>query len=955
MIPIPRPGNCLNRIRMNLGLIGRVNRSSFNHVISGYRFYQTKDVFGVKPFDKDRAATEMLIKRIVTNEQSTSYLTLVVDEFRAKGHLLAATNPLGPSSPSEPNHSSTELLRRFIEQYQDDHHTEINANDYTNLNLGRCSLGHLVRTLESVYCSTVGVEFMHLSDLGEREWFASEWEKIGLNENHLTEQEAQQMAIILMKSELFDKFVATKFPTVKRYSAEGAEAMLVSLDTILRTACNKYSIWSAIIGMPHRGRLNFLDILLKYPAATQFRKMSGLSEFDLTIENIKTTGDVLSHLFTTVRLNYAPEKQISVSLLPNPSHLEAVSPVVMGKARSKAMRWKEGSYGLDNKESAILPIQIHGDAAFSGQGVIMETLALSGTPNFTVNGSLHLIVNNSIGYTTPGQVVGRSSAYCSDVIKMIDAPCIHVNGDCPEDVIKVSKLALKYRQTFCKDIAIDLSCFRRWGHNELDDPTMTNPVMYKWIHSRSSTMPTTVSDKYLPAEVKESESKKYWDSLNDAHKSRESYVADNGDLQGVWSSCVRPGVNVITTWDTGVPLDVLSYVGHQSVTIPEGFNLHPNLAKVLVSDRLKRLQSPVNEPSIDWSTSETLALGSLLYQGINVRLSGQDVGRGTFSQRHAMLVDQTSGKLYIPLNNLSSSLSPSTSNPLGSLEVANSILSEEAVLAFEYGFSVDSPNNMVLWEAQFGDFFNGAQIILDTFVSSGEAKWLLQSGLTILLPHGYDGAGPEHSSCRLERFLQMSDSSETGLTGDAVNWSIANVTTPAQYFHLLRRQMIRNYRKPLVLASPKLLLRHPACVSPLNTFGPGNHFQSILPDPRNPLSPQRIIFCSGKHYYTLDEERVNRKLVNKVIIIRLEELSPFPTIQISKQLSKLSNIKDIVWSQEEHRNMGAWTYIKPRFENNLGIKIKYAGRDVSSVPAVGIGAIYKQQSKSIVDQTFEGL
>uniref|UniRef100_T1KKH1 Transketolase-like pyrimidine-binding domain-containing protein n=1 Tax=Tetranychus urticae TaxID=32264 RepID=T1KKH1_TETUR len=850
MILLPRPSH-LNRIKVNLGLIFRNNnlhRNNYQPI--GHRWYHTKDVFGVKSFDKDRIATEMLIKRIVTNERSTSFVNMVVDEFRSKGHLLASTNPLGPSKAIEPNHSSTELLRRYIEQYQDDHHTEINANDYTNLDLGRCSLGELIRTLETVYCSSVGVEFMHLSDLGEREWFGSEWEKIGLSENKLTDQEIREMSLILLKSELFDKFVATKFPTVKRYSAEGAESMLISLDTILKTACVDYSVWSAIIGMPHRGRLNTLDILLQYPAAIQFRKMSGLSEFDLSSENIKTTGDVLSHLYTTVRLNYSPEKQISVSLLPNPSHLEAISPVVMGKARSKAMRWKEGSYGADNKGSAILPIQIHGDAAFSGQGIIMETLALSGTPNFTVNGSLHLIVNNLIGYTTPGQLVGRSSAYCSDVMKAIDAPCIHVNGDCPEDVIKVSKLALKYRQTFGKDIAIDLTCFRRWGHNELDDPTMTNPVMYKRIHSRPSTMPSAISDKHLTASEKETETKAYWDKLNEAYKSRESYVPSNPDLQGVWSTCVRPQSNMITSWDTGVPLDLLKYVGKQSVTIPEGFNLHPNLSKVLVTDRLKRLDSSSGS-LIDWSTGEALALGSMLYQGINVRISGQDVGRGTFAQRHAMLVDQETGKLYIPLNNLTAGTE--TAN-LGSLEVANSILSEEAVLAFEYGFSVDSPNNLVIWEAQFGDFFNGAQIILDTFVSSGEAKWLLQSGLVILLPHGYDGAGPEHSSCRLERFLQMSDSSETAVTGDSINWSIANVTTPSQYFHLLRRQMMRNYRKPLILASPKLLLRHPACKSSLDSFGPGNCFQPILDDPRNPTSPQKIVFCSGKHYYTLDEE-----------------------------------------------------------------------------------------------------
>lgn len=597
----------------------------------GHRSYHAKDIFGVKPFANKSRLNEFVINRVVTNDQKNSYISQLVDEFRAKGHFLASINPLtNYKNEDYIFENQTGLLNHLIDIYKDDL-TEINSSDYIYPDLGRCTLSSLTSALAKVYCSNVGVEFMHISDIGEREWLACEWEKVALDyENAVSDQERARMAELVLKSELYDKFVGLKFPTVKRYSGEGAESMLVSLDTILRKACNEFQIRSAIIGMPHRGRLNTLDLLLGFPAALTFRKMSGLAEFDLSrVPNC--TGDVLSHLFITNKLVYDcgqscdPESEsnkITVSLLPNPSHLETVAPVVCGKARSKAMRAKDGPYGIENRASLVLPIQIHGDASFTGQGVTMETLSMSKVPNFTVNGSIHIIVNNQLGYTTPAHV-GRSSAYCSDVLKMIDGPCIHVNGDSTDDVIKASILALKYRQTFGKDVALDIVCFRRWGHNELDDPTITNPLMYKEIHSRSQTMPQLAANQVLGPDKAKRITEEYQGYLNDQFKQRETYSPQNPDLEGVWSTCSYPSQDSISTWDTGLPLDVLLHVGRQSVTIPDNFVVHSNLKKVFIQDRLNRLSG--RQP-IDWATAEALALGSLLYQSYNVRISGQDVG-----------------------------------------------------------------------------------------------------------------------------------------------------------------------------------------------------------------------------------------------------------------------------------------------------------------------------------------
>ena len=548
-----------------------------------------------------------------------------------------------------------------------------------------------------------------------------------------------------------------------------------------------------------------------------FRKMKGLPEFP---PEQSGAGDVLSHLVASVDID-----SVHVTMLPNPSHLEAVNPVAVGKTRGRHMTRGQGEYSEEGRMGdTALCVQIHGDAALAGQGINQETLQIANVPHYSVGGSLHLVINNQVGFTTPGDR-GRSSRHCTDIAKQIGAPVIHVNGDHPEDVIRATQVAMEYRQQFRKDIFVNLICFRRWGHNELDDPTFTNPALYSVINSRRS-VPDLYRDQLVStgvmseSEVSEAVSA-HMNMLNDHFKAMDSYTPVRSNLAGAWSG-LKEATGDLTTWDTGVGADVLKYVGSQSVKYPDSFNVHSHLKKHHIEGRIKKLEAGAG---IDWGTAEALALGSLLYQGHNVRISGQDVGRATFSHRHAMLVDQDTNEIFIPFNSMEGGEG-------GKIEIANSILSEEAVMAFEYGMSVENPNNLIIWEAQFGDFFNGAQIILDTFVSSGESKWGLQSGLVMLLPHGMDGAGPEHSSCRVERFLQMSDSAESRADGDNVNWEVVHPTTAAQYFHLLRRQQVRNYRKPLVVVAPKTLLRLPAAASSLHDMAPGTSFQQVLPDTR---------------------------------------------------------------------------------------------------------------------------
>nr|XP_056703211.1 2-oxoadipate dehydrogenase complex component E1 [Euleptes europaea] len=813
------------------------------------------------------------------------------------------------------------------------------------LNIGKeeASLDEITSYLDDIYCGHISIETSQLSSMQEREWIGKRFEE--LKQEAFTTEEKKHLSRLMLESQEFDHFLASKFATVKRYGGEGAESMMGFFHELLKL-CSYSGVMEIVLGMPHRGRLNLLTGLLHAPPELIFRKMRGLSEFP---ENSSAIGDVLSHLTASVDLDFGFHRPIHVILLPNPSHLEAINPVAVGKTRGRQQSLLDGDYSLDGSAQPgdkVICLQVHGDASFSGQGIVPETFTLSNVPHFRVGGSIHLIVNNQLGYTTPAER-GRSSLYCSDIGKIVGAAIIHVNGDYPEEVIRAARLAVEYQRHFRKDVIVDLLCYRQWGHNELDEPFFTNPTMYKIIRARKS-IPDTYKDilvtQGLMTEDEVSEIKmSYYAKMSEHLANKTSYAPPPTNLQAHWSGMVEPSAR-ITRWDTGMPVPLLQFIGVQSVAVPEELQLHSHILKTHAQARILKLEEGMK---LDWATAEVLAFGSLLSQGFNIRLSGQDVGRGTFSHRHAMLVCQETGETYIPLNHMSP-------DQKGFLEVSNSPLSEEAVLGFEYGMSIENPKLLPIWEAQFGDFFNGAQIIFDTFISGGEAKWLLQSGIVILLPHGYDGAGPEHSSCRIERFLQMCDSSEEGVDGDHVNMSVVHPTTPAQYFHLLRRQMVRNFRKPLIVASPKILLRLPAAVSSLLEMAPGTAFKPVIGDSSvDPKNVSRVVLCSGKHYYALAKQReMLEEKKQDTAIIRVEELCPFPLEALQQEMNKFTNAKVFIWSQEEPQNMGPWTFVSPRFEKQLACKLCLVSRPPLPAPAVGIGMLHQKQREELLARTF---
>eukprot|EP00795_Rhopilema_esculentum_P002591 gene2591-786_t len=710
---------------------------------------------------------------IIQNKAENANLIRFVEAYRHYGHENANLDPLN--------------IRKRCDLYLNPNLynlQETGSDKFYNLagvvNIPEKANGTLMdvkKHLDETYCGMLSAEFTHIKDENERNWFASKIEES--RAWVLSDEEKKKMALEMLKSQAFDQFVGKKFMTLKRYSGEGAESMIAFMDEAFASSAS-YGLEDIIMCIPHRGRQNLLVGLLNYSPTQMFSKMKGNPEFS---SDLKYTGDVLSHLYTSTDLEYG-DRTLHVSMLPNPSHLEAANPVAVGKARAKQLQHSEGHYGDGSTQMGdkVLCLQIHGDAAVCAQGIVMETLCLANLQHFDVGGSLHLIVNNQLGFTTPAER-GSSAANVSDIIKFIGCPIIHVNGDNPEEVARACKLALAYRMEFRKDVIVNLLCFRRWGHNELDDPTFTNPSMYKIIHNRKSVpdlyAEKLIEEKVAPPEFFADQLLQYNEELSQALTTSDNYKPENFHFKDLWSGYQQARDDAVTTWSTGCEADLLRFVGSKSVGFPEDFDIHNHLKKTHCDARVNKLNEGKN---IDWATAEALAFGTLLHDGYNIRLCGQDVGRGTFSHRHCMLIDQETDELFVPLNHM-------TEDQQSFLEVANSPLSEEAVLAFEYGMSLNSPKNLVVWEAQFGDFFNGAQIIIDTFITGGELKWILQSGMVMLLPHGYDGAGPEHSSCRLERFLQLSDSKEDAVDSDNINYAIANPTTPAQYFHLLRRQV----------------------------------------------------------------------------------------------------------------------------------------------------------------------
>jgi 2-oxoglutarate dehydrogenase E1 component len=794
-------------------------------------------------------------------------------------------------------------------------------------------LGQVLAVLDKTYAGTIGFEYMHISDPEQRAWMQ---ERIEGTEIQFTEQGKRAILSKLIESEGAERFLNVKYTGTKRFGLDGGESMVPALEQIIKRG-GQLGVREIVIGMPHRGRLNVLATVMAKPWRAIFNEFRGGSAHP---DDVEGSGDVKYHLGASSDREF-DDNRVHLSLTANPSHLEIVDPVVLGKVRAKQ------DQAGDTERKTIMPLLLHGDAAFAGQGVVAECLGLSGLRGHRTGGSIHFIVNNQIGFTTAPRF-SRSSPYPSDVAKMIDAPIFHVNGDDPEAVVHVTKIATEFRQRFGKPVVIDMFCYRRHGHNEADEPAFTQPLMYQRIAEHPRVV-EIYADRLLKEGLVSKEEvdglqAKFRDFLEEEFLAGETYRPNRADwLDGRWSGIgfaeegARRGL-------TGVDLDVLREVGHKLTEIPPTLTPHKTIARIMSTRR----QSIDEGKGIDWATAESLAYGTLLVEGFKIRLSGQDSERGTFSHRHSVLMDQVNENKYTPLKHLG--------KEQGDFEVINSMLSEEAVLGFEYGYSLAEPNALVLWEAQFGDFANGAQVIIDQFISSGERKWLRMSGLVLLLPHGYEGQGPEHSSARLERYLQLCAED---------NWQVVNCTTPANYFHVLRRQLHRQFRKPLVLMTPKSLLRHKKVKSDIADFGPDSSFHRLLWDNAERIadSPiklvpdseiRRVVLCSGKVYYDLEAERETRG-TSDVYLLRMEQLYPFPARALIQELGRFKDA-EIVWCQEEPKNMGAWSFVDPNLSwvlDHIDAKhrrARYAGRPSSAATATGLMSKHVRELKALLNE-----
>jgi len=857
---------------------------------------------------------------------------MLIRAYRMRGHFHAKLDPLG----IEPARDREELDPRSYGFVDGDFERKIFLDHV--LGLEYATLREIVAICERTYCQTLGVEFMHITNAAQKSWIQ---ERIEGPDKEISFTREGRRAILnkLIEAEGFEKFCDLKFTGTKRFGLDGAESLIPALEQIIKRGGN-LGVKEIVIGMPHRGRLNVLTQVMAKPHRALFHEFKGGSANPDAVEG---SGDVKYHLGASSDREF-DNNRIHLSLTANPSHLEIVDPVVLGKVRAK-----QDQHGdPPDQRISVLPLLMHGDAAFAGQGVVAECFGLSDLKGYRTGGSLHFIVNNQIGFTTYPRY-SRSSPYPSDVAKMIDAPIFHVNGDDPEAVVFAAKVAIEFRQKFHKPVVIDMFCYRRHGHNEGDEPMFTQPVMYKKIATHPGTV--EIYSKRLIAdgvmtEGEVEKAKADWRARLDAElEAGSGYKPNKADwLDGKWAGFKsadaeedpRRGV-------TGVDIAVLKDIGRKITKVPDGFRAHRTVQRFL-ENRAKAIDSGIG---IDWATGEGLAFCTLLQEGHHVRLSGQDSERGTFSQRHSVLIDQEDESRYTPFNHLG--------GDQGHYEVINSLLSEEAVLGFEYGYSLAEPNALAIWEAQFGDFANGAQVLFDQFISSGERKWLRMSGLVCMLPHGYEGQGPEHSSARLERFLQMCAED---------NMQVVYPTTPANFFHVLRRQLHREIRKPLILMTPKSLLRHKRAVSRLYEMGENTTFHRILyddaqmlPDEKIKLVPddkiRRIVLCSGKVYYDLYEEREKRG-IDDVYLMRVEQLYPVPLKALVAELGRFKGA-EVVWCQEEPRNMGAWHFIEPYLEwvlNQIGASNKrprYAGRAAAAATATGLMSKHLAQLKALLD------
>ncbi|MDX2028616.1 MAG: 2-oxoglutarate dehydrogenase E1 component [Alphaproteobacteria bacterium] len=851
--------------------------------------------------------------------------------YRMRGHLLANLDPLGLT----PMPYRAELDPKTYGFTEGDYDRPIFVDG--TLGFQQATLREIMERLRATYCGSIGIEYAHIQDPEQTAWLQKRVEESGNAPRYDTDAK-HHILERLTAGEGFEKFLATKFVGVKRFGLEGGEAMMPALDAAIAKGAS-LGLKEVVIGMAHRGRLNVLTNFLGKPFTAMFAEFQGAYAYP---DSVQGSGDVKYHLGTSIDRDFGGQ-MVHLTMNANPSHLEWVNPVVIGRVRAKQQQRAGGTTVSDTAAGQVMALLLHGDAAFAGQGVVAETLMLSELKGYKTGGTLHFVINNQVGFTT-GPQYARSGVYCTDVAKMIQAPIFHVNGDDVEAVTYVAELAAEFRQKFHKDVVIDMVCYRRHGHNEGDEPAFTQPIMYRKIKEQPTTREVYAKKLVAEGSLSQAETDKvhadFMAKLEQDFQAASGYKPNKADwLEGRWQ-----GLEVASGEDrssnTGVDINTLRDIGKALSRVPEGFNINPKIAKQLEAKR----EMAESGEGIDWATAEALAFGSLVVEGTPVRLSGQDCGRGTFSQRHSVLYDQTDERRFVPLNGLRADQA--------SYEVHDSPLSEAAVMGFDYGFSLAEPNALVCWEGQFGDFANTAQVIIDQFISSAEAKWLRMSGFTLLLPHGYEGQGPEHSSARLERFLQMCGEN---------NMQVANCSTPANYFHILRRQVRRNFRKPLVIMTPKSLLRHKLCVSKLTDMATDTFFRRIIGENAAYMADdkkiRRVVMCSGKIYYDLLAAREERKMTD-VAIVRLEQFYPFPDKLLGEELGRYPKA-DIIWCQEEPQNMGGWTFVDRRIEGvltDIGHKAKrpvYAGRAEGAATATGSLKRHNKEQMELIEKALE--
>jgi 2-oxoglutarate dehydrogenase E1 component len=890
------------------------------------------DKIRTKAAETGASVSDEQIKRAVLDSIRA---LMLIRAYRIRGHLVADLDPLGMRETT-PHPELDPKSYGFTDADMD---RPIFIDNVLGLQIA--SLRQILEIIKRTYCGTFALQYMHISNPEEAGWLKERIEGYG-KEIQFTREGRKAILSKLVEAEGFEKFLHVKYMGTKRFGLDGGESLVPAMEQIIKRG-GALGVRDIVIGMPHRGRLSVLANVMQKPYRAIFNEFQGGS---FKPEEVDGSGDVKYHLGASSDREF-DGNTVHLSLTANPSHLEAVNPVVLGKVRAKQ------DQNSDKNRTTVLPILLHGDAAFAGQGVVAECFALSGLKGHRTGGTVHIVVNNQIGFTTAPHF-SRSSPYPTDNALVVEAPIFHVNGDDPEAVVHAAKVATEFRQKFNKDVVIDIFCYRRFGHNEGDEPMFTNPLMYKKIKNQKTTLSLyterLVKDGLIPEGEIEDMKAAFQAFLNEEFEAGKEYRPNKADwLDGKWSHLDRQTQKVYQRGKTAVSKATFDEVAAAITALPEGLPVHKTVSRLM--DAKREMFS--NGTGIDWATGEALAFGSLLTEGYPVRLAGQDSTRGTFSQRHSGLIDQNTEERHYPLNGIRAGQAQ--------YEVIDSMLSEYAVLGFEYGYSLAEPNALTLWEAQFGDFANGAQIMFDQFISSGESKWLRMSGLVVLLPHGFEGQGPEHSSARLERFLQMCGQD---------NWIVANCTTPANYFHILRRQIHRSFRKPLILMTPKSLLRHKLAVSKTEEFTTGSSFHRVLWDDAQHGNSdtklvaddkiKRVVMCSGKVYFDLLEERDARG-IDDIYLLRVEQFYPFPAQSAVKELERFKQA-EVIWCQEEPKNQGAWTYIEPNIEWVLGrIKAKhkrprYVGRATSASPATGLASQHKAQQEALVNEalTIEG-